>query len=82
MQTGGSTLTQQLVKMQFLTSQTTWRRKITEMFYAHKLEQNFSKETILRAYLNSAPYGKNNNGENINGIKQPQREFLVKISKI
>ncbi|QNQ81479.1 transglycosylase domain-containing protein [Lactobacillus sp. PV034] len=68
-QTGGSTLTQQLVKMQFLTSQTTWRRKITEMFYAHKLEQNFSKDTILRAYLNSAPYGKNNNGENINGIK-------------
>ena len=68
-QTGGSTLTQQLVKMQFLTSQTTWRRKVTEMFYAHKIEQNFSKETILRAYLNAAPYGKNNSGENINGIK-------------
>ncbi|CCI81104.1 transglycosylase domain-containing protein [Lactobacillus hominis] len=68
-QTGGSTLTQQLVKMQFLTSQTTWRRKVTEMFYAHKIEQNFSKEDILRAYLNAAPYGKNNSGENINGIK-------------
>lgn len=68
-QTGGSTLTQQLVKMQFLTSQTTWRRKVTEMFYAHKIEQNFSKEDILRAYLNAAPYGKNNGGENINGIK-------------
>lgn len=68
-QTGGSTLTQQLVKMQFLTSQTTWRRKVTEMFYAHKIEKNFSKETILRAYLNAAPYGKNNSGENINGIK-------------
>lgn len=68
-QTGGSTLTQQLVKMQFLTSQTTWRRKITEMFYAHKIEQHFSKEEILRSYLNAAPYGKNNKGENINGIK-------------
>ena len=80
-QTGGSTLTQQLVKMQFLTSQTTWRRKITEMFYAHKLEQNFSKETILRAYLNSAPYGKNNNGENINGIKTAAKGIFGKDIK-
>ncbi|OYS17913.1 hypothetical protein CBF60_03645 [Lactobacillus taiwanensis] len=68
-QTGGSTLTQQLVKMQFLTSQTTWHRKVTEMFYAHKIEKYFSKEDILRAYLNAAPYGKNNRGENIVGIK-------------
>lgn len=68
-QTGGSTLTQQLVKMQFLTSQTTWRRKVTEMFYAHKIEKHFSKEDILRSYLNAAPYGKNNRGENIVGIK-------------
>ena len=73
MQTGGSTLTQQLVKMQFLTSQTTWRRKVTEMFYAHKIEKHFSKEDILRAYLNAAPYGKNNRGENIVGIKTAAR---------
>lgn len=55
--------------MQFLTSQTTWHRKVTEMFYAHKIEKYFSKEDILRAYLNAAPYGKNNRGENIVGIK-------------
>ena len=80
-QTGGSTLTQQLVKMQFLTSQTTWRRKITEMFYAHKLEESFSKETILRAYLNSAPYGKNNSGENIQGIKTAAKGIFGKNIK-
>ena len=77
-QTGGSTLTQQLVKMQFLTSQTTWRRKIIEMFYARKLEDSFSKETILRAYLNSAPYGKNNSGENIQGIKTAAKGIFGK----
>lgn len=68
-QTGGSTLTQQLVKMRFLTNQTTWRRKVIEMCYARKIERYFSKDQILLSYLNAAPYGKNNAGENITGIK-------------
>lgn len=68
-QTGGSTLTQQLVKMRFLTNQTTWHRKIVEMFYARKIERYFSKDEILLSYLNAAPYGKNNSGENITGAK-------------
>lgn len=80
-QTGGSTLTQQLVKMQFLTSQTTWRRKITEMFYAKKLEKHFTKDQILTAYLNAAPYGKNNSGQNISGIKTAAQGIFGKSIK-
>ncbi|MFC2694787.1 MAG: transglycosylase domain-containing protein [Lactobacillus sp.] len=68
-QTGGSTLTQQLVKMRFLTNQTTWRRKVIEMCYARKIERYFTKDEILLSYLNAAPYGKNNAGENITGLK-------------
>lgn len=68
-QTGGSTLTQQLVKMRFLSNQTTWHRKIVEMFYARKIERYFPKDDILLSYLNAAPYGKNNAGENITGVK-------------
>lgn len=80
-QTGGSTLTQQLVKMQFLTSQTTWRRKITEMLYARKLEKHFTKTQILTAYLNAAPYGKNNSGQNITGIKTASEGIFGKSIK-
>lgn len=77
-QTGGSTLTQQLVKMRFLTNQTTWRRKVIEMCYARKIERYFSKDEILLSYLNAAPYGKNNAGENITGIKTAARGIFGK----
>lgn len=80
-QTGGSTLTQQLVKMQFLTSQTTWRRKITEMLYAKKIEKHFTKNEILTAYLNAAPYGKNNSGQNIVGINTAAQGIFGKSIK-
>lgn len=68
--TGGSTLTQQLVKMQFLTNQTTWKRKVIEMFFAKKIEAHFSKDEILNAYLNVVPFGKNSSGQNIAGIEE------------
>ncbi len=80
-QTGGSTLTQQLVKMRFLTSQTTWQRKIKEIFYARKLEHHFSKSAILLSYLNAAPYGKNNTGENITGIETAAHGIFGKSIK-
>lgn len=68
--TGGSTLTQQLVKMQFLTNQTTWKRKVIEMFFAKKIEAHFTKDEILSAYLNVVPFGKNSSGQNIAGIEE------------
>jgi penicillin-binding protein 1B len=49
---GGSTLTQQLVKNFFLTSERTLTRKGTEVLMALLLEMRYSKEEILETYLN------------------------------
>ena len=49
---GGSTLTQQLAKNMFLSSQRSLLRKINEAFMALLLELRFDKETILTAYVN------------------------------
>ena len=54
---GGSTLTQQLVRNLYLSRDRTWERKRTEACLALKLEQEWSKERILTAYLNRAFYG-------------------------
>ncbi|MFC1720382.1 penicillin-binding protein 1A [Pseudomonadota bacterium] len=49
---GGSTITQQLARNFFLTSEKTWTRKIKEGFLALKIEQELSKDEILELYLN------------------------------
>lgn len=49
---GGSTLTQQLVKNYYLTSDRTITRKLTEMVMAVLLELYYSKDEILQTYLN------------------------------
>jgi penicillin-binding protein 1B len=49
---GGSTLTQQLVKNFFLTSERTLKRKVTEVFMSLLLEMHYSKDEILETYLN------------------------------
>ena len=54
---GGSTITQQLVKNTLLTSEKTIDRKLKELVLALKVEQTYSKETILELYLNEIPYG-------------------------
>ena len=51
---GGSTITQQLVRMRYLSDEKTYERKLTELFYAYELEKTFDKETILTMYLNEA----------------------------
>ncbi len=56
---GGSTITQQLVKLTtpgFSTEQTV-ARKVKELILAVELERSYSKEEILTGYLNAAPYG-------------------------
>lgn len=49
---GGSTITQQLVRMRYLSAEQTYERKLTELFYAYELEQMYTKEEIFEMYLN------------------------------
>jgi penicillin-binding protein 1A len=54
---GGSTITQQFVKNELVGSQHTIARKLKEAVLAHELEQKWSKDTILTAYLNTIYFG-------------------------
>lgn len=49
---GGSTITQQLARNFFLTSEKTFTRKIKEAFLAVKIERELDKDQILELYLN------------------------------
>lgn len=55
--TGGSTLTQQLVKNVLLTSERSITRKVKEFILSVQIESKYSKDEILLMYLNEAPYG-------------------------
>src|SRR5699024_1746167 len=61
-QSGGSTLTQQLVKNQILTNEVSFERKAKEILIAMRLERFFEKDEILEAYLNIVPYGRDASG--------------------
>ena len=67
---GGSTLTQQLIKQQVIGDAPTLARKATEIVDALALERNMSKDEILTTYLNVAPFGRNHKGQNIAGAQQ------------
>jgi penicillin-binding protein 1A len=54
---GGSTITQQVVKTLFLSSERKLRRKVQEVILARRLEQTLSKEQILELYLNQIYFG-------------------------
>jgi penicillin-binding protein 1A len=54
---GGSTITQQVVKNDILTSQKTVTRKVQEAYLAIRLEQKYSKDQILEMYLNTIYLG-------------------------
>ena len=55
---GGSTITQQLVKNAFLTSERTFKRKITEAILAIEMERIYTKDEILEYYLNTINFGR------------------------
>ncbi|EDL63466.1 transglycosylase domain-containing protein [Bacillus sp. SG-1] len=51
-QQGGSTITQQLARNLYLGQEKTYNRKLTELFYAHEIEESLSKDEIMELYLN------------------------------
>jgi membrane peptidoglycan carboxypeptidase len=59
---GGSTITQQLAKQQFLTPDQTVSRKIKEIALAYELAQSYSKDQIMELYLNKSFYGSQSYG--------------------
>ncbi len=54
---GGSTITQQVAKSFFLSSERTYTRKIREAILSYRIERRFSKEDILFLYLNQIYLG-------------------------
>lgn len=74
---GGSTLTQQLVKVtQNWTQDHSYARKVKEIILAVELERTYSKKEILTGYLNSAPYG----GVEY-GVEAAARDYFNKSAK-
>ncbi len=73
---GGSTITQQVIKNNLLTTERTLTRKLKEWVLSVKLERVMSKEDILALYLNGNPYG-----GSIYGIDEAARSFFGKAPK-
>lgn len=73
---GGSTLTQQLAKNLFLTSDRTYKRKVQEFLLALWLERKFSKDELLTLYLNRVYFG-----AGAYGIDAASRRYFSKPSR-
>lgn len=80
-QTGGSTLTQQLIKNQILTSEVSFERKAKEILLALRLERFFDKKEILEAYLNVSTFGRNSSGRNIAGVESAAKGIFGVTAK-
>ncbi|HEY4551858.1 MAG TPA: biosynthetic peptidoglycan transglycosylase, partial [Bacillaceae bacterium] len=68
-QSGGSTLTQQLIKNQILTNEVSFDRKAKEVLLALRVEKFLEKDEILEAYLNVSTFGRNSSGQNVGGVQ-------------
>ncbi len=70
---GGSTITQQLARQSFLTPDKTVRRKLQELVLAARIERRYSKQDILRLYLNKVYFG-----DGLYGIEAAAQGFFGK----
>jgi 1A family penicillin-binding protein len=70
---GGSTITQQVIKNELLTTDKRVSRKIKEWVLAPRLEKVLTKDEILYTYLNEVPYG-----GTIYGVQEAARKFFSK----
>ena len=70
---GGSTITQQLAKVLFLSREKTFARKLKELLLALELERTYSKEEILELYLNQVYFG-----QGVYGVEAAARTYFGK----
>ncbi len=56
---GGSTITQQLIKIRSGKAETTIERKVKELFSATKIEEAYKKDEILEMYMRATSFGSN-----------------------
>ncbi len=70
---GGSTLTQQLARQSFLTTEKTYRRKLKEIIVAARIEHEFDKSEILELYLNKVYFG-----DGLYGVEAASRGYFGK----
>lgn len=70
---GASTITQQVIKNNALTSDQTFVRKIQEQYLALQVDKLYDKETILESYLNTMPLG-----HGTNGVQAAARRYFAK----
>ena len=73
---GGSTITQQFVKNAYIRNERSFARKIREAALAWQLEQDWKKDRILTAYLNTIYFG-----HGAYGIQQAARAYFKKSAK-
>jgi penicillin-binding protein 1A len=70
---GGSTITQQLARQSFLTTDKTLRRKLQELILAERIERRYSKPEILQLYLNKIYFG-----DGLYGVEAAARGYFGK----
>ena len=73
---GASTITQQYVKIFYLSSDQTWSRKAKEAILSLKIQRQMSKEEILEGYLNTIYFGRG-----AYGIEAAARAYFSKPAK-
>src|SRR5258705_94773 len=82
---GGSTITQQLTKVLFLTPDKSLERKLKEAVLALELERRYSKDRILEMYLNQVYFGHGSYGVQAAArtfFDKPVSELTVKESAL
>ncbi|WP_373894546.1 transglycosylase domain-containing protein [Virgibacillus sp. CBA3643] len=77
---GASTITQQLVKQAFLSTDQTIKRKVQEQWLALKMEREYSKDEILEMYLNIAYFDSSAWGVGEASIRYFDKEDLSELS--
>ena len=73
---GGSTITQQFVKNAYIRNEKSIARKVREAALAWQLEQDWTKDRILTAYLNTIYFG-----HGAYGVQQAARAYFKKGAK-